>query len=139
MIDIGNDSSDEDEEGPVKKKQATEGGEEGVSTPPLIDLVGHCDDGFYLTKKVMTVTQLAEMFACDPLEYLRLLKQYDGWYQELKTPDSKVAARSDVPVPRLAAEKDAARAHPRVRSDGETRKEVAKSRTRRNGNTVDWS
>ena len=53
MIDIGNDSSDEDEEGPVKKKQATEGGEEGVSTPPLIDLVGHCDDGFYLTKKVM--------------------------------------------------------------------------------------
>ena len=35
MIDIGNDSSDEDEEGPVKKKQATEGGEEGVSTPPL--------------------------------------------------------------------------------------------------------
>jgi hypothetical protein len=139
MIDIGNDSSDEDEEGPVKKKQATEGGEEGVSTPPLIDLVGHCDDGFYLTKKVMTVTQLAEMFACDPLEYLRLLKQYDGWYQELKTPDSKVAARSDVPVPRLAAEKDAARAHPRVRSDGETRKEVAKSRTGRNGNTVDRS
>jgi hypothetical protein len=51
MIDIGNDSSDEDEEGPVKKKQATEGGEEGVITPPLIDLVGHCDDDFYLTRR----------------------------------------------------------------------------------------
>jgi hypothetical protein len=140
VIDIGNDSSEEGEDpdgGPAKKKQAVGGSAEGARKTPLIALTEHCDDKFYLTKKVMAVKQLAEMFACDPLEYLRLLRQYDGCYQQLTTTTSKVAARSDVPVPRPAAEAIAPIVPPGVRGEvSTTRIGVAGSRAHGGGNTA---
>jgi hypothetical protein len=50
-------------------------------------------------KKVRSLKHLAEMFAVDPQDYLRLLWQYDGWYQKLTEVSYQVAAGSHVPVP----------------------------------------
>ena len=76
VIDMGKDSSS-DEEGPTKRaKQATGGAEDLAIHTSKIDLTEHCGEGFYLTKKVRSVKHLAEMFAVDPQDYLRLLRQY---------------------------------------------------------------
>jgi hypothetical protein len=99
VIDMGKDSSS-DEEGPTKRaKQATGGAEDLAIHTSKIDLTEHCGDGFYRTKKVRSVKHLAEMFTVDPQDYLRLLRQYDGWYQKLTEVSSQVAAGSHVPVP----------------------------------------
>jgi hypothetical protein len=62
----------------------------------------HNGEEFIKTSKQQSVETLAGTLNCDPSDYLALLKQYEGWYQDLKSVRSVVKAGADVPVPQLA-------------------------------------
>jgi hypothetical protein len=68
--------------------------------------------GFLRTRKIRTVSEIAKVLGQTPEDYLVLLKQYDGWYQELTSIDSKIDAGSDVPMPGYWAKEDAKIAPP---------------------------
>jgi hypothetical protein len=66
------------------------------------DVHTHNGEEFITTSKNNTVKALAGIFNCDPRGYLSLLRQYDGWYQDLKDEQPGVKAGADVPVPQPA-------------------------------------
>jgi hypothetical protein len=124
LVHLGESSEEEVEivegERPAKKAKACVGGSSAEtaatkatttneSSEPLLETSApgvkeFNGEGFFTVTKARSVRQLADLFACDPTEYLRLLRQYDGWYQQLKSIDSIVAPDSDVPVPQQAME-----------------------------------
>lgn len=72
-------------------------------TPAVPATRVHGREKFLRLSRAQTIAELAGMFACTPTDYLRVLHQYDGWYQQVKN-GSTIAAGSDVPVPGPAAE-----------------------------------
>ena len=54
---------------------------------------------WYRTKREMTVRQVASLLNEDVHKYLRRLRTYQGWYQQLTSTNSVISTGSDVPVP----------------------------------------
>jgi hypothetical protein len=99
--------SDEDVENDTIAAESAEKGTSNtnaslVHEPAIPSTFKHHGEEFMTMTKARKVKELADLFACDPLEYLSLLRQYDGWYQELKTIESVVKSGADVPVPQQA-------------------------------------
>ena len=133
IVHLGESSEDEveivEDERPAKKAKACVGGSSAEaaatkatttneSSEPLLEISAPGVKGFYTMTKARSIRQLADLFACDPTEYLRLLLQYEGWYQQLKSIDSVVAPGSDVPVPQQAME-----SHKALRSTNKKKKQ----------------
>jgi hypothetical protein len=75
-----------------------------VHEPVVPTSFEHGGDEFMRLTKQQSVSGLADLFSVDPAEYLKLLKQYDGWYKDLKSVKSVVSAGSDVPIPQSVVE-----------------------------------
>ena len=54
---------------------------------------------WYRTKRDMTVGEVASLLNENMHKYLRRLRTYQGWYQQLTSTSSIITAGSDVPVP----------------------------------------
>jgi hypothetical protein len=67
----------------------------GLEDPKITDT--HA--GFVRTTRDRTVEQLAKLFAMASTDYLQFLRQYEGWYRDLKTVGTLIGKGSDVPVP----------------------------------------
>ena len=62
--------------------------------------MGHTADGTFIrSTKDRTVAETAKLLGVGAGDYLELLGQYEGWYQELTHTGSKIKKGSDVPVP----------------------------------------
>ena len=57
------------------------------------------DSGFMRTTQSYTVARLAEIFRLSGEDYLAVLREYDGWYQDLTSTKDLIRKGSDVPVP----------------------------------------
>jgi hypothetical protein len=75
-----------------------------VHEPAVPSSFMHEGSEFFKLTRARSVEDLAGLFAVDPSDYLALLRQYDGWYQNMKNIRSVVKAGADVPVPVQAPE-----------------------------------
>jgi hypothetical protein len=106
LRDIAEGDESDEEMQQVDHTNGSGGGDSGktevVHTPAAPSTFKHGDGEFLRLTKQRTVKDLAELFTCEPGEYLHLLWQYDGWFQDLKTIRSVVKKGADVPVPQTA-------------------------------------
>jgi hypothetical protein len=75
-----------------------------VHEPVVPSSFMHEGSEFFTLTRARSVEDLAGLFAVSPNDYLALLKQYDGWYQNLRDTKSVVKSGADVPVPVQALE-----------------------------------